>query len=81
MHKVGLRFRANDADRLAALAARVRLGEIPGAAETFDQAEIAARTGEPLIVVCDNPREAHEMASLYAMAGVERPALEALSGA
>jgi hypothetical protein len=81
MPRVGLRFRKGDARLLQALAERVRQGEIPGAVSTFEQAELAARTGEPLIVICEDPVEAHQMAALYARLGMKRPAVEELSGA
>lgn len=80
MLKVGLRFRRGDARVLTSYADRVRGGEIPGNLATFEQAAAAARTGEPLVVVCADPKEAHEMAALYALCGVKSPAVEALSG-
>lgn len=81
MLKVGLRFRKGDARLLRHLADRVRNGEIPGTLSTFEQAADAARTGEPLIVVCADPKEAHDMAALYGACGLSRrPAVEALSG-
>lgn len=80
MLKVGLRFRKGDARILRNLADRIRNGEIRGTLATFQQAEEAAKSGEPLIVVCADPKEAHDMAALYATCGTSRPAVEALFG-
>lgn len=78
--RVGLRFRRRDARRLHALAARVRNGEIVGDVATFHSAAVSAESGEPLIVYCDHPAEAHVMADLYVRLGVTRPAVEELTG-
>ncbi len=80
MLRIGLRFRKGDARVLQNYANRVRGGEIPGNASTYEQAELAARTGEPLVVVCEDAEEAHAMAGLYATLGIKRPAVEELSG-
>jgi hypothetical protein len=80
MLKVGLRFRKSDARLLRHLADRVRNGEIQGTLSTFENAAEAARSGEPLIVVCDVLEEAHQMAALYRGCGTSMPAVEALSG-
>ena len=79
--KIGLRFRRGDARVLEAYAARVRNGEIRGDVGTYEQAAAAARSGEPLVVVCDKPAEVQQMAALYGSLGIRRPAVEALSGA
>lgn len=81
MIRVGLRFHRRDAALLLGLAERVRLGEL-GAQHvaTFSNAADAALTGEPLIVTCMHPSEAHVMADGYAQFGVRRPAIEELTG-
>lgn len=79
MVKVGLRFRRGDARVLDAFAQQVRNNELMGDVATYEQAASAARTGEPLVVLCDDPKEALQMAALYATAcGIKRPAVEAL---
>lgn len=78
--KIGLRFRRGDAKVLDAWAARVRNGEAIGNVSTFEQAAQAARAGEPLVVICEDPAEVHQMAALYSMCGIKHPAVEALSG-
>jgi hypothetical protein len=78
--RVGLRFQRRDQQRLEAMADRVRRGEIPGDITTFSSAADAARTGEPLIVYCEKPAEAHLMADLYVRLGISRPAVEELTG-
>ncbi len=81
MIRVGLRFHRRDAGVLAALADRVRARELGAqAAATFSSAALAAATGEPLIVLCDHPSEAHVMADGYVRYGVRRPAVEELTG-
>lgn len=81
MIRVGLRFRPRDAPILQALADRVRQGDLGDQhIQTFASAADAASTGEPLIVHCDDPLEAVLMADGYARFGVQRPAVEELTG-
>jgi hypothetical protein len=81
MVTIGLRFAGRDAPLLEALAAQVRRGEILGDVATYEQAALAARTGEPLVVHCTEPQEAYVMAAMYARIGVTHPAVEALGPA
>lgn len=78
--RVGMRFAARDADLLATLAARVKSGEAAGDAQTFESAELAARTGEPMIVYCTHPSEAMAMAAMYVRLGCRMPTLDDLTG-
>lgn len=78
--RVGLRFDRRDAPALRVLAQRVRNGDIQGDVATFEAAADAADTGEPLIVVCEQPAEALVMAELYVRLGLTRPAVEELTG-
>lgn len=79
--RVGLRFRRGDARVLRAIAERVRLKELDEQhVATFELAAIAAETGEPLIVCCEDPTEAILMAHGYARYGVRLPAIEELTG-
>lgn len=81
-HKFGLRFSKSQARVLDALADRVRQADLAGSdVSTFEQAAMAARLGEPLIVICDEPVEAEQLAGMYAMAGVKRPTVEHLNSA
>lgn len=78
--RAGLRFRPADAPRLWELARRVENGEIRGDRSTYSSAAISAQTGEPLIVYCDDPSQAQQMADLYVCVGITRPAVEELTG-
>jgi len=81
MIRIGLRFRRSDARLLRDLADRVRQGEMGEQhVSTFRDAADAAATGEPLIVLCEEPFEAEMMADGYARFGVPRPAIEELTG-
>ena len=81
MHQLGLRFKRYEAPKLRSLAAAVRNGELGGqASNVFEQAARAAESGEPLIVHCDDPIEAVQMAAAYIAHGVERPVIERLNG-
>lgn len=81
MIRIGLRFDRRDAHLLSFLTERVRCSELGSQAlATFSGAASAARTGEPLIVMCDHPSEAHVMADGYVRYGVRRPAVEELTG-
>ncbi len=81
MIRIGLRFDIRDTVALYGLAERVRAKELgPAAVATFTGAAEAARTGEPLIVHCVHPSEAHVMADGYVRYGVRRPAVEELTG-
>lgn len=81
MTRVGLRFHRGDAVLLELIAERVRQGDLGSHdVATFAGAADAARTGEPLIVQCENPMEAVLMADGYVRFGVRRPAVEELTG-
>lgn len=81
VHRIGLRFERRDAALLRSLADRVRGGELGNeAVNVFHQAAVAAETGEPLEVICENPTEAVLMADGYVIYGVTRPAIEELAG-
>jgi hypothetical protein len=78
--RIGLRFERNDARILQTLADRAKRSELGKRdVATFQLAAEAARTGEPLIVLCAFPEEAIAMADGYALYGVRRPGVEALS--
>lgn len=76
---IGLRFERSQGRRLRLLADRIRTGDLEGDITTFEQAALAAETGEPLQVHCNEPREAHLVAAGYVLHGVKRPAIEQLS--
>lgn len=77
--RAGLRFHQRDAAALRDLANRVRTREIPGDVTTFEQAELAARTGEPLEVHCTGIEELRLVALGYANCGVTPSAIETLT--
>lgn len=80
-HRIGLRFRRSQARTLRNIADRVRASELPNHhAALFDKAADAARTGEPLIVVCVDPLEAVALADGFTQYGVVRPVVDELSG-
>lgn len=82
MLKLGLRFERRDEKLLRFLADRVRNGELgEQAANVFEQAAMAAESGEPLILYCTSPLEAVQMAVEYVRHGVTRPVIEDLNGA
>jgi hypothetical protein len=79
----GLRFERRDVRLLRSLADAVRKGERglgEQAANVFEQAALAAESGEPLELHCTDPMEAVEMAVAYVRYGVTRPVIEELSG-
>ena len=81
MIRVGLRFHPKDAGTLRMLAERVRLHDLGSQTlAVFENAADAARTGEPLIVLCEHPTEAQVMADGYVRYGVRRPSVEELTG-
>ena len=81
MVSLGLRFDPRDGPLLRGLANRVRSGDLSGqAANVFDQAALAAETGQPLELHCDSPIEAVELAAAYIRFGVRQPNIEQLSG-
>ena len=77
--RVGLRFDRSQAHLLHHLADRVRAGEIQGDIATFEQAELAALTGEPLEVHCTNLDEAWLMIAGYRLRGAGPTAVETLN--
>jgi|GEM_PF-3953879 len=78
MPKVGLRFRRGDARILENLARRAQSMELRGGADIFAKAAKAARIGEPLVVICDTPEEAKQMAEGYSLYGMKAPVIEQL---
>lgn len=78
--RIGLRFTRSQAAPLQRIADRIRAADLTGRVDitTFEAAAEAARTGEPLIVICDHPDEAIAMADAYIFWGIRRPAVEAL---
>jgi hypothetical protein len=80
--RLGLRFEPRDRRLLRYLAGRVRQGDLAGqAANVFEQAALAAETGEPLELWCTEPIEAVHMALAYSQYGVTAPTIEELSAA
>lgn len=81
MIRVGFRFDRRDATKLRALGGRVRAGELPNHhAAVFENAALAAETGEPLIVECEDKAEALLLADGYPRFGVGRPVIDELAG-
>lgn len=77
--RIGLRFDRRDARALAVLADRAKRHELGAEAHaTFSMAADAARTGEPLIVICSNLIEAALMVAGYVRYGIREPVLEQL---
>lgn len=77
---LGLRFVPSDARLLFELAARVRNGELAGhSAGFFAQAANMARTGEPLLLQCEDPVEAVHIAAAFAVFGVTAPVIESFT--
>jgi hypothetical protein len=64
---------------LRELAERAKQREVPEAHSVFALAAEAASTGEPLIVICQNPLEAILMARAYPRWGIREPVLEQVS--
>lgn len=77
----GLRFSRKQAPALRVLADRVRLGEIEGDVETFEQAALAAATGEPLEVHCTTRTEVRRIVAGYGLNGVMPTAVDDLTPA
>lgn len=76
---LGLRFTRGQARVLASIAER--LHHIPGAHDQvvlFRQAADSARTGEPLLVECEEPSEAVAIADGFTIWGAARPTVEDL---
>lgn len=81
MIRIGLRFQRRDAARLRHFAGMIRRGELRGDVATYAGAADAAETGEPFIVLCEQPEEATVMADLYVtVTGITRPSVEELTG-
>lgn len=76
---VGLRFRYRDRLRLRELAHAIERGELRGDRATFDQAAVAAETGEPLVVKCMTLMEAQLVAGGYIRCGVTPTSIETLT--
>lgn len=78
--RIGLRFAGRQARLLEHIAAQLRSdGGERMLINLFDQAADAARTGEPLVLICDHPSEAHQTAAHFALVGCEMPAIESLN--
>lgn len=81
MIRVGLRFDRGDAGWLRAVARQIRSGQHRG--ETvggLTHAAEAAETGEPLIIQCQSPQEAKQIAARFVRLGCSQPAIEELTG-
>ena len=79
MPVVGLRFRRGEARKLDALADEFARRGVAGTS-LYRAAADSTRAGEPLLVECEAPGEAQQMAAGFAALGVRRPAVEPLSG-
>jgi hypothetical protein len=79
-HRIGLRFRRSMKAPLRNLVERMKSEGIdPEHISLFEQAAEAARTGEPLIVICAEPMEAELMAAAFPAWGIVKPNIEQLS--
>lgn len=79
---LGLRFRKSQAPILRNLVARMKSEGINrDHISLFESAHAAARTGEPLLVVCHDPMEAELMAAAFPQWGVVAPTVEQLASA
>lgn len=76
----GLRFKATEAPKLRALADRVKATDLRADVSTFEQAALAAETGEPLVVHFVDPKEVLFMVAGYVRHGIVQPAIEELNG-
>lgn len=77
--RVGIRFDRDQAGPLRDLAQRVRRGELRGDTATYEQAELAALTGEPLEVHCTDVDEAKLMVAGYILNGIKVAAVDTLT--
>lgn len=78
--RVGLRFRRSQVRTLEALITRAKSeGVSKDHITLFEQAQEAARTGEPMIVHCGQWSEAEQLADGFVRYGLQRPAVESLS--
>lgn len=75
---MGLRFRRGQARVIRNLADRLKPQGPKATAhvELFEKAAESAEEGVPLIVRCSHPAEATEMADLFTLYGLGRPAVE-----
>lgn len=77
--RIGLRFDRRDVRLLRELTRRAEQRELgQEQVQTFSSAADAARTGEPLIVICNSRLEVELMAAGYVRFGCRRPVLDAL---
>jgi hypothetical protein len=77
--RIGLRFRRSDVARLRQIVEHY--ANVNGVdVSLFDKAREATEHGEPLIVLCDTPEEALQMAFGFMPWGIERPVIEDLNG-
>lgn len=76
----GLRFKSTDAPNLRALADRVKAVDLRADVSTFEQAALAAETGEPLVVHFTDPNEVLFMVAGYVRHGIDQPIIEELNG-
>lgn len=78
--KIGLRFRKSQARILRNLVQRMKSEGIDRESiSLFESAQLAAQTGEPLIVVCHDPMEVELMAAAFPRWGVVAPTMERLA--
>jgi hypothetical protein len=76
----GLRFKASEAAKLRVLVDRVKAVDLRADASTFEQAALAAETGEPLVVHFTDPNEVLFMVAGYVRNGIAQPDIEELNG-
>lgn len=80
-HQVcGLRFDKSDARNLRDLADRVKATDLRADVSTYEQAALAAETGEPLQVHFTDIKDVVEMVALYVLHGIKQPTIEELNG-
>jgi hypothetical protein len=77
--KLGLRFARSETRKLRDIATRARSEGLAIDMGLFEQAADSAETGEPLIVICDEPEDGARMADGFILWGIERPAVEELT--
>jgi hypothetical protein len=77
--KIGLRFDRRDLGRLESLQGRLEGGEFEGEPNLFKYAADASRFGDPLVVECEHPDEARQIAAQFVRLGCSEPTLAELS--
>lgn len=76
--RVGLRFDRSEKTKLEDLALRVKADDLTADVATFEQAALAADTGEPLEVICTDIQEVVLMVAGYVRLGIKQPVIEEL---